>query len=103
MASEFSNILSELRHSRGLSQRKVANDLGVSQALLSHYENGLREPRLDLVAKMCDYYGVTADYILGRTEKPDACRELAAGLQSVIARLGDLTKEANTIVEDVLK
>jgi transcriptional regulator with XRE-family HTH domain len=35
--------------------------------LLSHYENGIREPRLEFVLKACDYYGVSADYILGRT------------------------------------
>ena len=103
MASEFANVLSELRRSRGLSQRQAANDLGVSQALLSHYENGLREPRLDLVSKMCDYYGVTADYMLGRTDKPDAARELAGQMRTVFDRLAEITGGAETIVEDVLK
>ncbi len=65
--TEFSEILSSLRKERNLSQRQAAVDLGISQALLSHYENGLREPRLEFVIKACDYYGVTADYILGRT------------------------------------
>lgn len=36
-------------------------DLGISQALLSHYENGIREPGLAFVVKACDYYGVSAD------------------------------------------
>lgn len=67
MATEFSKILSMLRKEQGLSQRKVANDLGISQALLSHYENGIREPGLGFVAKVCDYYHVSADYMLGRT------------------------------------
>ena len=40
----FAQILSELRRSSGLSQRKAAADLKISQALLSHYENGAREP-----------------------------------------------------------
>ena len=63
-------VLSALRKKTGLSQRIVASDLGVSQALLSHYENGAREPKLDFVAKACDYYGVSADYMLGRTDEP---------------------------------
>jgi transcriptional regulator with XRE-family HTH domain len=65
----FNTILSALRKETGRSQRHVASDLGVSQALLSHYENGAREPKLEFVIKACDYYGVTADYILGRSDK----------------------------------
>jgi transcriptional regulator with XRE-family HTH domain len=52
-----------------LSQKKAADDLGISQALLSHYENGVREPKLEFILKACDYYGVTTDYLLGRTDK----------------------------------
>jgi len=65
----FSMVLSSLRKETGLSQRKAASDLGVSQALLSHYETGAREPKLEFVCRACDYYGVSADYILGRTDE----------------------------------
>ena len=62
-----------MRREKGFSQRQAAADLGVSQALLSHYENGAREPKLEFVIKVCDYYEVTADNILGRaTDKPAA-------------------------------
>ena len=67
MATEFSRTLSLLRQERGVSQRTAAGDLGISQALLSHYENGIREPGLSFVVKACDYYHVSADFILGRT------------------------------------
>ena len=67
MSTEFSRTLSLLRKERGVSQRMAATDLGVSQALLSHYENGIREPGLAFVVKACDYYHVSADYMLGRT------------------------------------
>ena len=50
-----------------MSQRTAAADLGISQALLSHYENGIREPGLSFVVRACDYYHVSADFILGRT------------------------------------
>jgi transcriptional regulator with XRE-family HTH domain len=65
----LSGILFLLRTERGYSQRKVAGDLGVSQALLSHYENGIREPKLELLVRMCGYYDVSADYLLGRTDE----------------------------------
>ena len=66
-STEFSRTLSLLRQERGVSQRTAAADLGISQALLSHYENGIREPGLAFVVKACDYYHVSADFILGRT------------------------------------
>ena len=67
MSSEFSRTLSLLRQEKGVSQRLAAGELGISQALLSHYENGIREPGLRFVVRACDYYGVSADFILGRT------------------------------------
>ncbi len=66
----FSETLSTLRKARSISQRQAAADLGISQALLSHYENGAREPGLSFVCRACDYYGVTADYLLGRSAHP---------------------------------
>ena len=63
----FSENLSKLRKERGLNQRKAAAELKISQALLSHYENGIREPGLDFVIRVCEYYNVSADYMLGLT------------------------------------
>lgn len=63
--SKFAEILSQLRRERAISQKKAANDLGISQALLSHYEKGIRECGLDFVIRCSEYYGVTTDYLLG--------------------------------------
>ena len=71
MTSDFSRCLSLLRQEKGASQRSVAKDLGISQALLSHYENGVREPGLAFVIKACNYYNVSADFLLGRTLSRD--------------------------------
>ena len=70
MERNFHETLAALRRVRGLSQRQAAAELGISQALLSHYENGAREPGLNFVCRVCDYYGVTADYLLCRTDSP---------------------------------
>lgn len=67
MASDFSRILSLLRKEKKISQRNAAIALDVSQALLSHYENGLREPGLGFVIRAAEYYGVSCDYLLGRS------------------------------------
>lgn len=71
MSSDFSRSLTLLRKEKGISQRSAAKDLGISQALLSHYENGIREPGLPFVVKACNYYGVSADFLLGRTLSRD--------------------------------
>lgn len=65
--SDFPRTLSALRKEKGVSQRTAAAALGISQALLSHYEKGVREPGLAFVVRACDYYHVSADYLLGRT------------------------------------
>ena len=70
MERSFPETLSALRKGRNISQRQAAADLGISQALRSHYENGAREPGLCFVCRACDYYGVTADYLLGRSAHP---------------------------------
>ena len=71
MSSDFSRCLSLIRQEKGISQRAAAKDLGISQALLSHYENGVREPGLAFVTKACNYYNVSADFLLGRTLSRD--------------------------------
>lgn len=71
MDRSFHETLAGLRRERGISQRKAAADLNISQALLSHYENGTREPGLSFVCRACDYYGVTADYMLCRSDYPN--------------------------------
>lgn len=67
MTTDFSRCLALLRREKKVSQRVAAKELGISQALLSHYENGAREPGLAFVKKACDYYNVSADFLLGRT------------------------------------
>ena len=78
MSTDFSRSLALLRKERGISQRKASQDLGISQALLSHYENGVREPGLSFVVKACDYYNVSADFLLGRTLARDGTTILSA-------------------------
>lgn len=62
--------LKELRESRGYSQLKVAMDLNMNQNSVSRYENGLREAGYDLLVRFADYYHVSVDYILCRTDNP---------------------------------
>jgi transcriptional regulator with XRE-family HTH domain len=65
--NSFARIITMLRREKGISQKSAAEDLGISQALLSHYEKGIRECGLTFVVKMSEYYGVSCDYLLGRS------------------------------------
>ena len=68
MDKNFPIILTELRKEKGLSQKEAATKLGISQALLSHYEKGIRECGQSFLIKVADFYGVSCDYLLGRTK-----------------------------------
>lgn len=67
MNGDFPRILTLLRKEMGLSQKNAAQKLGISQALLSHYEKGIRECGLDFVVRAAGFYGVSCDYLLGRS------------------------------------
>ena len=67
MNASFPRIISLLRREANISQKRAAADLGISQALLSHYEKGIRECGLDFVVKVSGYYSVSCDYLLGRS------------------------------------
>ena len=97
----FAQILSELRRTAGLSQRKAAADLGISQALLSHYENDAREPGLHFVCRVCDYYNVTADYLLGRSPNPDGVDRSADIARVFIAEMRSLANKAEAALEEL--
>ena len=71
MNSDFARIITLQRKERHISQKQAATDLGISQALLSHYEKGIRECGLNFLVKIADYYNVSCDYLLGRTPEPE--------------------------------
>lgn len=100
MKSKLSETLGKLRREKGLSQRQAATELGISQALLSHYENDAREPKLEFVLKACEYYSVTADYLIGRTdERGDGSSKLAGKVSGIIDSLKVLKAEEAELLE----
>lgn len=63
--------LKELRKAKGISQLKLALDLNTNQNTISRYETGEREPGITELIKMADYFNVSVDYLLNRTENPN--------------------------------
>lgn len=60
--------MKELRTERGLSQGKIAAELKIGIATYCRYELGAREPSASVLDRMADYYDVSVDYLLGRSD-----------------------------------
>lgn len=90
----YTDIIRGLREDRDIKQIEIANVLGTSQQHYSKYENGEYELPLRALGILADYYGVSADYLMGRTES----REGVAGLNKKVS--GEYTMGALT--SDVL-
>ena len=68
------NRLKELRKSRGYTQISLQMQTGIEQSLLSKFENGERVPPTETLLHLAEFYNVSIDYILCRTNKPDVNR-----------------------------
>ena len=62
--------LKEIRKAKGISQLKLALDLNTNQNTVSRYETGEREPSISDLIKIADYFNVSIDYLVGRTDNP---------------------------------
>ena len=62
--------LKALREARGISQLKLAMDLNMNQNSISRYENGVRQADYKTLIALADYFDVSIDYLLERTEDP---------------------------------
>lgn len=66
--------IKELRKQRNITQLKLAMDLHTTQNTISRYESGEREPGISELVKLADYFGVSVDYLLERTDNPEINR-----------------------------
>ena len=62
--------MKEIRKAKGISQLKMAMDLHMAQNTISRYETGEREPGIAELISIADYFRVSVDYLLGRTDDP---------------------------------
>lgn len=60
--------IKELRTERGLSQQALAKQIGVSQKAVDYWERNVNEPKASYIVLLADFFNVTADYLLGRTD-----------------------------------
>jgi transcriptional regulator with XRE-family HTH domain len=60
--------IKELRKKKGITQKELASYLGVSDRAVGYYESGQRTPPPDILQKIADFFNVSTDYLLGRTD-----------------------------------
>ena len=68
---DFKNRLRDLRLENNLTMEELANKVGCTRGAISNFENGNRKPSLDILISLADYFNVSIDYLVGRTDDPE--------------------------------
>lgn len=79
---ELGDRLKKLREENGISQLELAKVLNLSNVMLSRYEKNKRSPDYETLNKLADFYGVTTDFLLGRTNIRNPQKHMAADSQA---------------------
>ena len=82
--------LKELRKNAKLNQKQVADVLGLTVSAYGNYELGQREPNIESLCKLADYYGVSVDYLIGHASNPLADRPMSDVAENFIREYGEL-------------
>ena len=100
--AKFGELLSELRKDRNMTQRDLAQVLYVTTGTISNYENGAHFPDVEKLIDISEFFGVTTDYLLGRTSYSYSLdvlnKQLANGMS-----VGDLVDMVANMNEERLK
>ena len=87
--------LKEVREKANMSQKELADKLSVSQSTVGNWESGMREPNFDTIKKIAEFFDVTVDYLLGRTDDPKYSNPLDKELEGVDFALWGEIKDLN--------
>lgn len=88
---DFPNVFKSLRLQEKYSQQELADKLGIAKSTVSMYENGKRQPDLETLEKIADFFNVDMDYLIGRKETSNKHKETHksyADVELLIARNG---------------
>ena len=89
------NRLRDLREDRDLRQIDVSKAIGIDQRTLSNYETGKTNPDSFAIIKLCDFYNVSADYLLGRESNTSTTTD------EIVTRLEKIQEEISLIMNDI--
>ena len=96
--------LKKLRETKGISQRQLADILNVSRGSVGNWESGTREPNLNTIRIIADFFGITIDYLLGVDDKPyNKLLDLGSIESDILNELADLTDHKKEEVLNFIK
>jgi len=95
----FIERLNNLLEERGISANKMSKDLGLGSSAYTHWKNRGNLPSGDVIQKLADYFDVSTDYLLGRTDEPNFISKHAASTVGNI-EYDDLPEEAMEEMEN---
>lgn len=90
--------LKELRKEKGLKQQELADEINVSKSAIGMYELGKRLPPSDVLEKLADFFGVTSDYLLGRTNQKYFLHDETIAFHAE----GEMSEEDQKMVRDLI-
>ena len=100
MENIFGERLKKLRHSKGITQKELAEQLQIGRSSIAEYEAGKKTPTGPVVAKIAKYFSVSTDYLLGLTDDPTPkSGELPEFVKEKLKRLEELEKERERLLE----
>ena len=89
------NKIAELRKNANITQERFSQIIGVARSTLAMYETNKSEPDFNTLQKIADYFGVSTDYLLGRTENALDRRPLSDIAENFIKEFGELFSDEN--------
>ena len=107
----FKDRLKELRETEGISMMQLANALGVSNAAICKWENGVAEPKVSYLIKISDFFDCTVDYLVGKTNdytsgditKVVAPQKLSLKEKQLIDSFRELSPKMKTLIQETIK
>lgn len=76
----FAERLQELREDKGISRKDLAASLNITVSALGMYEQGRREPNMEMLIRLADYFNVSLDFLVGRSFNEDETRKIIEAL-----------------------
>ncbi len=95
--------LRPLRQAAGQTQTEVARSLGVSREAYSMYEAGKRQPGLEALDILAGHFGVSVDYLLGRSDCPEQAEPLSQDERALLAAYRSLDARGKRTVDGLVK
>ena len=97
--------IKELRKKNALTMKRLGEIINVSEAAVSQYENGKRQPDYETLRKIADYFGVSTDYLLGREDNPtQSTDQQLEGIDfALYGEIKDLTEEEKQDILNFVK